>query len=129
MQSWGKEIHMHVANRYTDSCGTVQYCPSFVYQLQTVGGLAQESINNTVEPLSVDNITLWDPAYCPYLGLVERLSSFRGCFVQSLYTTVHLVCPLFRGLSSFGVSFIGGFTVIIAWIYIAIEIQNSRVYQ
>ena len=33
---------------------------------------------------------------------------------QSLFCTdfmVHLVCPLFRGLSSFGVSFIGGFTV------------------
>ena len=25
---------------------------------------------------------------------------------------VHLVCPLFRGLSSFGVSFIRGFTVV-----------------
>ena len=44
------------------------------------------------------------------LSFVERLSSFRGYFVQSLYTTVHLLCPSFRGLSSFGVSFIGGFT-------------------
>ncbi len=29
----------------------------------------------------------------------------------SVYTRVLLVCPLFGGLSSFGVSFIGGFTV------------------
>ena len=29
---------------------------------------------------------------------------------------VHLVCPLFRGLSSFGVSFIRGFTVLcVSW--------------
>ena len=45
------------------------------------------------------------------LSFVERLSSFRGYFVQSLFTMVHLVCPLFRGLSSFGVSFIRGFTI------------------
>ncbi len=28
-----------------------------------------------------------------------------------MYTRILLVCPLFGGLSSFGVSFIGGFTV------------------
>ena len=39
------------------------------------------------------------------LSFVERLSSFRGYFVQSLCGMVHLVCPFF------GVSFIGGFTV------------------
>ena len=44
------------------------------------------------------------------LSFVERLSSFRGYFVQSLYTMAHLAaCPLFRDFSSFGVSFIGGF--------------------
>ncbi len=34
---------------------------------------------------------------------VERLSSF----VSSTYTRIVLACPLFRGLSSFGVSSIG----------------------
>ena len=42
---------------------------------------------------------------------VERLSSFRGDFLYSVYTRVLLACPLLGGLSSFGVSFIGGFTV------------------
>ncbi len=32
-------------------------------------------------------------------------------FQRSVYTRVLLVCPLFGGLSSLGVSFIGGFTV------------------
>ena len=50
----------------------------------------------------------------PYrLSFVERLSSFGGYFVQSVYTRAHLVCPLLGGLSSFGVSFIGGFTVLL----------------
>ncbi len=44
------------------------------------------------------------------LSFIERLSSFGGYFVWSVYTRVLLVCPLFRGLSSFGASFIGGFT-------------------
>ena len=44
------------------------------------------------------------------MSFVERLSSFGGYFVQNVYTRVHLVCPLLGGLSSFRVSFIGGFT-------------------
>ena len=36
------------------------------------------------------------------VSFVERLSSFSGYFVQSVYR-VHLVCPLLGGLSSFGV--------------------------
>ena len=44
------------------------------------------------------------------LSFVERLSSFGGYFVQSVYTTVFLDCPLLGGLSYFGVSFIGGFS-------------------
>ena len=31
--------------------------------------------------------------------------------MYSVYTRVQMVCPLLGGLSSFGVSFIGGFTV------------------
>ena len=45
------------------------------------------------------------------LSFVERFSSFRGYFVQSVYTRVHLVYALLGDLSSFGVSFTGGFTV------------------
>ena len=64
---------------------------------------------------------LWDPCI---LSFVERLSSFRGYFVQSLYTMVHLVCLLFRGLSSFRVSFIGGFTVQV-WDIIVQSLQGQ----
>ena len=39
------------------------------------------------------------------MSFVERLSSFRGYFVQSVYR-VHLVCPLLGGLSSFGGYFV-----------------------
>ena len=52
--------------------------------------------------------TLLGPAV---LSFVERLSSFRGDFPWSVYKRVLLACPLLGGLSSFGVSFIGGFTV------------------
>ncbi len=47
---------------------------------------------------------------------VERLSSFGGYFAWSMYTRILLVCPLFGGLSSFGVSFIRGFTVVLGTI-------------
>ena len=46
---------------------------------------------------------------CPLI--VERLSSFRGDFLYSVYTRVLSACFLLGGLSSFGVSIIGGFTV------------------
>ena len=36
------------------------------------------------------------------MSFVERLSSFGGYFEQSVYTRVHLVCPLLGELSSFG---------------------------
>ena len=49
----------------------------------------------------------WDT----HLSFVERLSSFGGYSVQSMYTRVQMACPLLGGLSSFGVSFNGGFTV------------------
>ncbi len=53
----------------------------------------------------------------PLFVLVERFSSFRCYSEVILYrvyvnTRVLLVCPLLGGLSSFGVSFIRGFT---AW--------------
>ena len=34
---------------------------------------------------------------------MERLSSFRGDFLSSVYTRVLSGCPLLEGLSSFGV--------------------------
>ena len=50
------------------------------------------------------------------LSFVGKLSSFRGYFVQSgVYTrssTKLMVCHLLGGLSSFGVSIIGGSTVV-----------------
>ena len=45
------------------------------------------------------------------LSVVERLFSIGSDCVQNMYTKVFWACTLFRGLSSFGMSFIGGFTV------------------
>ena len=52
----------------------------------------------TVEPLNMDTFGT---------SFVERFVLFQ----HSVYTRVLLACPLLGGLSSFGVSFIGGFTV------------------
>ena len=47
------------------------------------------------------------------LSFVERLSSFRGYFVQSVYTRVHLVCPLlgFFPLSEYPLSNVSLYTL------------------
>jgi len=55
------------------------------------------------------NLRIEDALGPSILSFVERLSSFRGYFVQRLNTMVHLVYPLLRGLSSLRVSFIRGF--------------------
>ena len=70
---------------------------------------------------------MWTCFGTQHLSLVERLSSFRGYSVQSLYTTgINLVCPLFRGLSSFGVSFIGGFIVYVCFSICLMHIMVMR---
>ena len=51
----------------------------------------QGLFKNTVEPLKRPAI----------LSFVERLSSFRGDFLYSVYTRVLSACPLLGGLSSF----------------------------
>ena len=57
------------------------------------------------------NLRIVDTIGTTHLSFVERLSSFGGYFVQSVHTRVQMMCPLLGGLSSFGVSFIGDFTV------------------
>ncbi len=47
------------------------------------------------------------------LSFVERLSSFGGYFVWSVYTRGLLVCPFVGGLSSFRTPFMKGFTTYI----------------
>ena len=61
--------------------------------------------NYTVEPPYSGHT--WDPAFCPL---------WRGCPLSEVSfhrVGVLSVCPLSRGLSSLGVSFIGGFTVMV----------------
>ena len=55
------------------------------------------------------NLLVRTPSGPGILSFVERLSSFRGDFLQS---GVLSACPLLGGLSSFGVSSIRGLTVI-----------------
>ena len=50
----------------------------------------------TVEPL---NRPPSDQPFCPF---VERLSSFRGDFLYSVYTEILSACPLLGGLSFIG---------------------------
>ena len=49
------------------------------------------------------NVRIVDTIGTTHLSFVERLSSFRGYFVQSVYTRVQMVCSLLEGLSSFSV--------------------------
>ena len=57
----------------------------------------------TLEPLNKETLET------SHFSFVYKLSSFRGAFLSSVYTRVLSACPL---LGSFGVSFIGGFTVV-----------------
>ena len=56
------------------------------------------------------NLLIRTPSGPAVFSFVERLSS-EVIFYRVCITRVLLACPLLGGLSSFGVSFVGGFTV------------------
>ena len=61
------------------------------------------------------------PAF--FFLFVERLSSFRGDF---LYKSIS-ACPLLGGLSSFGVPFIGNFTVVCFILILGVKILSASI--
>ena len=82
----------------------VQCCvhDPLVYQFRCLGFMIRHW--DTVEPPNSGHHPF---VLCREVVLFQRLNYF----VQSVYTRVQMVCPLLGGLSSFGVSFIGCFTV------------------
>ena len=69
--------------------------------LQTSGVPCLQLPNSNLPNTLRWNLLNRTPSGPAILSLVERLSSFRGDFLWSVYTRVLLACPLWGGLSSF----------------------------
>ena len=87
--------------------------PSHTPRACGINVLQFRGVKNTVDFFLLQwNLLIRTPSGPAVLSFVERLSSFRSNFLYSAYTRVLSGCPLLGGLSSFGVSFLGGFTVL-----------------